>query len=365
LEKPKRKTLTHELIQQQIQENPTEHQEYLYKAFQRGHLWTAKNLLEMGADPHKKNEHGLTPALLPFLCGHTELQHLAPINKDKKDEDYEEDYIVLKTLSQWCKLNGQVTLHEQKVRLEATYSNWLFQKLAECLTGFQNWDRFSELTIHREKVQEIQKALEFAYVEHSYQKIADKIQKNEPCFVNSGWKGHAVCFAFYKGQMAIGNRGENIEGKSTLVVYDIDPSKVTASLVEEILACQFADKEIGQKIIYEKIPKQIALRQDTSYEKIAPKFSRDENCALNSKKAALRFIWAKMLENDQNLKHLELARRETKIFTGWAAAKYIIHNYDLNRFQGPNHREKIYEPIALAFNDKKERFDLYMHTIES
>lgn len=84
-----------------------------------------------------------------------------------------------------------------------------------------------------------------------------KIQSGALVVVGTGWDTHAITLVFYKGYLAICNRGA---GGPTRV-YRIDVSKLTKGLLKEINELASGDKETATRLLYTELPHTLRATQ--------------------------------------------------------------------------------------------------------
>ena len=317
------KRITEHLVQLECSLRFFSTDQLLFQACETGQYNVAKKLIEESkANPHLVQKEQVSAALIPHLTGQEQLQDLFELNK------YEKGYLELKRLSHWLGLDGKVELEGNPLKLQGAQSHWLFESLAESFQRFRTWDNFSKLDLTPTKADILQNALIKAYAEHSYDAIATRIRKRELTFVSSGWQDHAICLAFYGNYMAIGNRG--YEKTPTLEVFKVDPHHMTPEIIEEIFMHQHLDEKTGEKYFYHALPQKLSSKGKIEkddickrFSAIAPKIQKAENCALASKKAALRFAWAMLLEKPPSEQTLKRARLESKLYSDWVAVQYL------------------------------------------
>jgi|GEM_PF-2992631 len=296
----------------------------LFHACETGQYEAAKALVnEEGADPHKVQESTqVSPALIPHLVGHEDLQDLFKLNK------YEQGYLELKRLAHWLSLDGTVELEGRMLELEGAQSHWFFESLAESFQRFRTWGGFSGLALSSSKADLLQEALIKAYATHDYDDIATRIRGRKLTFLSTGWQDHAISVAFHGSYMAIGNTGNS--AIPTLQVFKIDSNKVTTSLIEEMFTHQHWDEATGQNYFYHSLPQKLSssgqIEKDATckaFSQIEPKHQKAPNCAFASKKATLRFAWAMLIESPPSKKTIERARLESKYYTNYTALQYL------------------------------------------
>ncbi|HSX04788.1 MAG TPA: ankyrin repeat domain-containing protein [Rhabdochlamydiaceae bacterium] len=131
----------------------------------------------------------------------------------------------------------------------------------------------------------------------NFRKTALSIQKGDLVVVHSGFRGHSMFFVFYKGYMAICNRGnsENIE------MYKIDSSKMSEWLLKTLLRCKTKKKKLADKYFYFILPKVLSPSADKPIqdeicklieELLNPGGRKIGNCAFVNSKLALRVALA-------------------------------------------------------------------------
>lgn len=296
----------------------------LFHACETGQFQAAKDLVnEEGADPHKVQESTqVSPALIPHLVGHEDMQELFKLNK------YEQGYLELKRLAHWLSLEGTVELEGRNLELQGAQSHWFFESLAESFQRFRTWGGFSGLSLTSSKADLLQEALIKAYATHDYEEIAARIRARKLTFQSVGWEDHAISIAFHGSYIAIGNTGNS--NIPTLQVFKIDSSKVTASTIEEMFTHQHWDETTGQNYFYHDLPKKLSssgqIEQDATckaFLEIAPKHQKSPNCAFASKKATLPFAWATLIESKPSKKNIQRARLESKLYTNYTALQYL------------------------------------------
>jgi hypothetical protein len=327
--------------------------ELLFSACEEGRKDLAKHLLELGANPHRIIRGNMTSALVPKMMGYLELEHLF------KQNDYENELIKLKAISQWLGLAQTVDLQGESVLLDGAPSLWMFNELAEAFQQFRTDSDFAKLTLPPTGADQIQDALFNAYIEKSSSVIARRIRNKALTFIASGWQNHAICAAFYKGYLAISNRGDGSDKAGTLRVFKIDPKRVTTRVVDEILMHQLLDKSKGVSYFYEKLPIKLSatneINQDVlcqNLESIAPPKSEVGTCALDSKIGSVRFAWAMEL-NHQRVTHLfEKARLESDLFVSWAGAHSIDNKSFRDLFPSVEPKDLLYAQIRRQWNAK-------------
>jgi hypothetical protein len=87
--------------------------------------------------------------------------------------------------------------------------------------------------------------------------LVPSIKSGELTFIPTGWDKHAICIGFCNRQMMIGNPGgEGSENcASPLMIFDIDPDRVTEELITYVLEIRNSDYEYGHSFIYHELPK--------------------------------------------------------------------------------------------------------------
>ena len=325
----------------------------LFSACEVGQKDLAQYLLERGANPHQIIRANTTSALVPRMMGQLGLEHLF------KQNDYENELIKLRVISQWLGLKGTVDLQGESVRLDASPSPWMFDELAEALQRFRTDSDFDELMLSYRGAERIQNALFDAYSEKSSSMIARRIRDGALTFVASGWQGHAVCAAFYNGYLAISNRGDGSDTVGTLRVFKIDPSRVTTRIVNEILMHQLLDKSKGMSYFYEELPRKLSLTNELNQdflceklESIAPPESEAGTCALDSKIGAVRFAWAMELNNLGRTNLFKRAGLESDLFVSWAGAQCMNNERFSDLFPSVKPKELLYAQIRKQWNAK-------------
>lgn len=320
--------LTHELIH---------YEWYLYKNFKNQFLFNAfefgrKDLIEIlhkeyKADPHDihcnpNDKEKISPALIPHLIGNKALFDMFSLS------DFEKKYLDLKILAHWLSLTGNVKLCGEEIPLEGTCSAIFSKSISERLNDFSKSYSFNLVNLPLEKIELLEKAFADSYYEQSFSAIANRIQRNKLTFISTGWERHGICLCFMGNYLAIGNRGEIKQGKSTIEVYKIDPKKVRETLIEDMRMHEYMPRQYGEKFFYETLPAVLSLNEKPcqdflcrSFQSIVPSKPRWGTCALTSKKAALRFAWAMLLSEKPTKETLEQAKFESKLFTCWTAWK--------------------------------------------
>ena len=114
-----------------------EYDSFLCQACETGNYDLAKTLLKRKTDPHTVNSIGTPTALLPRLEGQQHLEKLFPLN------DYEKQFLKLKTLSHWLGLRGNLSLHDHEFTLEGfPPSRWMFYSIYESFDRFWSMNHF-------------------------------------------------------------------------------------------------------------------------------------------------------------------------------------------------------------------------------
>lgn len=304
-------------------------------------------------DLHKVHSNGESDAMNSRLVGKVHLDHLYQLN------DYEQDYLKLITLSHWLSLQGDVELHGKDFSLEGVprISTWMYDSLSKAIGKFIDSDEFKHLKIGREKALILQNALNLAYTEHSAEKIAQRVQERNLCFMKAGSDNHVIGLTFYGNYMAIGNRGVGCHPEySTLEVFKIDPALFTKEIADEIKSAIKKLKPSDIKEYYYKtLPAKLSPTgqcvKDSlckEFTSIAPSFSKGGHCGLAGLKAALRFAWA-MLSGD-----LKEARLESKIFTDWTAVE-MYESITPKKFSGLKQRKEVMRQAELKTRRKETR----------
>ncbi len=292
----------------------------LFEACQSGRRDLVKQILNKGADPHQIYLHGISAALIPRLLGYPQLNDLLPLNA------FENKYLEVKRLSHWLSLKGKFQVESYKsINLEGCQPRVMFDVVLKSFKKFFECNSQS-LSLSKEKALKLEQALEFAYLEHSYEKIAERIRKGNLTFLGTGWDMHRICLCFSGDYIGIGNEGERPLGASTLKVCKINRSKVTPQLIEEIMTYEFLSSHKGKDYFYRTLIEKLEGKTDdvsSAFEQIAPKAQTNGMCALSAKKAALRFAWAMLLYHQPNHATLQQAEFESKLFTDWSA----VNNY--------------------------------------
>lgn len=327
----------------------------LFQACETGQKSLIKRLVKMGADSHLVDPSvEVSSALIPTLTGREDLIPFFDLNH------FERGYLDLKKLSHWLSVKGNVHLNGQHLTMEGAPSQWLFESLAESFQRFRTCSEFGLLKLTQKKAAQIEEALYLAYTQQSYADIALRARQKKLTFIDSGWQNHSICIAFYGNYMAIANRGDNVEGNSTLEVYKIDPKKISSQVVEEILMHRLLSSQKGKKYFYQKLPEKLSSKGKVTQDKlckkfrsIAPSLQKEGICALASKKGGLRFAWAMLLENSPSQETLERARVESKLYTDWAAYMYADEkNYHEEYSAAETFLNKVYNKASA----KHERF---------
>lgn len=325
----------------------------LFQACETGQKSVIKKLLKMGADSHLVDPSvEVSSALIPTLTGREDLVPFFELNH------FEKGYLDLKKLSHWLSVKGSIHLDGQHLTMEGAPSQWLFESLAESFQRFRTCSEFGLLTLNQKKAAQIEDALYLAYTDHSYDNIALRARQKKLTFIDSGWQNHSICISFYGNYMAVANRGDNVEGNSTLEVYKIDPKKVTGKVVEEILMHRLLSSSKGKKYFYQKLPEKLSptgkVVQDKlckNFRSIAPSLQKHGICALASKKGALRFAFAMLLENPPSKETLQRAQIESKLYTDWAAYMYADEKNYHEKYPGTEtFLSKVYDKARVKHN---------------
>lgn len=331
---------------------PYAHQGMFLDACKLGNIEAAKKFQELGVDSHQKNAFGITPALYAHIYGQEKLEKMFPLN------NYEQEYLETKLLSHWLNIPGEVTLNNLKLDLQGAVSNWMFYSIAQALNHFRHNRNLRGFSLSPDKAEEIEKAFLNAYHPRSSSKIAQQIRTRQLTLIDSGWDEHAVCLVFYKGYLAICNRGEGIENFSTIEVFCIDPKLMTEQIIENIKTFSSKDTGTGMAYLYHALPGLLSPNGDPvqdafclSFKEVAPDVAKMGNCSLTSKKAALRFTWIMQLAD------LKRGEKESKLFTDWAGFHYLQTINPPDKFHGMDLREDFISQARQTAVKKKKRYD--------
>ncbi len=90
---------------------------------------------------------------------------------------------------------------------------------------------------------------------------AKAIKKEKLVVLQSGWKGHHLALVFYKGYIAICNRGDGYRGR-TVELYKIDLSQFTPDLLKRIVEAKQSNSDVGKKFFYQTLLTELAYSQD-------------------------------------------------------------------------------------------------------
>lgn len=92
------------------------------------------------------------------------------------------------------------------------------------------------------------------------EKIRDGELKDELVVIRTGWKTHAIVLVFYRGYLAICNRGPG----GPTQVYKVDPSKITSELLNQINEIASQEKRPAIDFLYKTLPEALAGSQEDS-----------------------------------------------------------------------------------------------------
>ncbi|MBI2743560.1 MAG: ankyrin repeat domain-containing protein [Chlamydiales bacterium] len=107
------------------------------------------------------------------------------------------------------------------------------------------------------------------------------IQRGELVIIPAGWHGHAISLVFYKGYLAVINRGEGSEDHSTAEFYKIDNRLMNQKLLANIVKMkETGSVKKGVKLYYQDLPKALSPSSDGE-------IVRDKLCLELSKEVAL------------------------------------------------------------------------------
>lgn len=237
--------------------------------------------------------------------------------------------------------------------LEGSFTNFMTPYLSSALHGFQQSNFLKNCRIGSGFQKLLAAFREIHRPGRTDQEVVEKIQSGELCFVNSGWRGHAITLCFFGGYMAICNRGEGSSERGTLKVFKIDQKKFKKKLLDKIRQAKGQHPWPGKSFLYFGLPRFLSGTQDDlcrEFAAVAPKQQKTGVCALAAPKAAIRFAWIMLLREQGVDHHLEVGRNESKRFTDFAA-QFVLENYGESTVEG--FREM--EGVASAFRAKNEQ----------
>lgn len=330
-------------------------------------LWTnlfVQNLTSSLIDSegcHNVLSNETTESLYSRIEGYPKLNPLFDLN------DYEKGYLELKLHSHWLGLKGTVELCGNNLRLEGNAGGrWMFDSLATAIGKFIKSEDFKYLKLGTEKAQLLEDALNLAYMEHSPEKISQRVRDRKLSFLEAGWNKHGIGLAFYGDYMALGNRGVGCcPDYSTLEVCKIDPSLLTPEIVREIDSFKSKDLEAGKEYFYKTLPAKLSpsgtIKKDslcTAFKLIAPFLSKGGHCALAGKKSVLRFAWVMLLSDMPDDATLRQGYFESKIFTDWTAVEKH-KEFTPEKLAGLKEPEKVYSYSNLKADHKWERLQYH------
>lgn len=210
-------------------------------------------------------------------------------------DSYTNEFIQQKTLAHCCGIGDKSKIDNFVFSLTGAYGVYMHQLFRRHLEQF--FQTFAE-TISLDHQKMIIQAFSSSCAHQPLNQIALRIQSGELSIFQAGWYGHALDLIFFKDYLAICNRGEGVpEGLHTVEVCQIDPTKVTKELLQEINNQRVKTRESASAYFYfelayklAKFP-EIGICQDPlclTISKFGPKPIKIGICSMASAKAAFR-----------------------------------------------------------------------------
>lgn len=259
-------------------------------------------LLEKGADVNAQDIHGLTPLHIALKFNLRSIAEILIDNgADRGITDYYGDtpgMIALQRLSS----DVLSTIYIDPIDLKRVWEIILFHMSSETEeiwagsyypimheTIAKTFEQFALDFYKNEDFSKITDAFYFSARKNEERSIVQDIQSGEYVIMPVGWKRHFVTVIFYSGKVAICNRLENSYGKPSVVIYDLDVSKIDQDFIDEIYSTWLLSFREGEKYYYEELPQKIALNPN-KYAFIDAKHAKFATCAMHSAKGALKVL---------------------------------------------------------------------------
>lgn len=235
-------------------------------------------LLEAGARANIRDKKGWTLEGLVVFLG---IRVDTPLFM-KKGDHYETEFVRRKMLALVNDLGGESCVGSLRFQLSGSFSFYMHHSFSVKLENFFSFENRTLSRFHKRILLNA-----FLGVSRSSKEIAQAIQKRSLVILPTGWEGHAINLAFYRGFMAICNGGETISRTTrTIELFPINPNEVNEKVVSQI---RFKRKEKAVEAMsyfYKKLPQQLGqgafLNSYDSLKKelmqIAPKTIRSGSC---------------------------------------------------------------------------------------
>lgn len=324
----KHKLIVFRVVNEAIKTNQIEKLEELNKllflAAAEGDIKLVKLLLDNGVrSNYREKESGYTARTRAIGNGHLDCAELFP------KDFYSDQLLERKVVAHYLALKGHSKLEGSTLDLEGSYGPYMHKTIADSLATY-SWDENSFLTSDQQK--ELTTAFIQASEYRSADQILDSVKQEKLIVIPTGWEKHAVDVVFFKGYLAVCNRGDGINKKAeTLTVFKIDPNQLTKELVEQLLANHHQPFLKGKTFLYETLPSKLSGIKDKNclkFSQIGLSLQKVGNCSLASSIAALRFSWAALAAEDEkeiSLDKLKKVRLETKKWSKHSKEEKYLH----------------------------------------
>ncbi len=220
-------------------------------ALSRGNLRLAQVLCKTGVDSQGESE-GFTAYGLKVV------RNLEQEIPEIEFDPLASEMIFRKVLGHTLGIEHISQVAERTCDSTGMFSPYMHKKILESLSLF--FQRKGGLFSCDEK-ECILRVLSASLEKLSPEELGYRIQQGIPTLVSSGWSEHTVDLLFVSSCLFICNGGEKpLEDKSTVAVYPINLSLVTARKMRKILRCdarQVAFQE-GSDFFYRQLPKMLA-----------------------------------------------------------------------------------------------------------
>lgn len=284
--------------------------------------------------------------------------------------EYDKKWIKAKTLGHWLETSAVATIEGKTLQLDGSFPDTMFLSVAESLDAFMKSKESQRVSFSKETASRIKEAFLFSGSCPSPAKYVQRIHNGELCFLQSGWRGHAICLAFYGNYMAISNRGDDSDETGTLQVYKIDRKRVTKETIELIIKQRYLEKDSGKDYLYEILPFQLGGIQDdlsSLFKMVEPMYAPSGNCGLSSIEGTLVFALG-MQESE--LSSLDLVKKELEaiLFRNWGALRFAKLYPPETLFDDDGWGEIATRHITRALHSKKQHIidaDYYIRKIDS
>lgn len=313
----------------------------LHRAVLHKDLEIVKLLLERGANPNKKDR----------ICGSTPLHYAASMNclpiykallaygADRllTNSDHNTPFVIALQMNARAIVDAFPNGNEQEkqkvlekvlfhlvsqapVSSRGAHYQVMHAKVSQFVTSFA--EEFTLPNLYR-----IGKAFSDSSTNYfNVNKAYELIHSGKMSVIPIGWKKHAIVLFFYKDQMVICNRGDNPLNAPSIVGYPVDRSKVTISIVYEIVNASFQKTRQEAADYYYKTLPQLLLDEKGSFA-ILPSIKSDcpNTCTMSSTKAAIKAAFYLLFADDRT------SYEKYKEWSTWARLEALRQYLDYSK----------------------------------